>query len=135
MAFNVVGAGPQFIDTQTADADLKVGSCVKRSATGFAQAGANWRSLCLVLPDETVGGENSDTIQDGDACRAQYVAPGQTAYALVAAGSSAAAAGQELAVNASGILIKKPSNGHIVAQLDEAAAAGTTGVFRRIRGV
>ena len=62
MAFNVVGAGPQFIDTQTADADLKVGSCVKRSATGFAQAGANWRSLCLVLPDETVGGENSDTI-------------------------------------------------------------------------
>ena len=135
MAFNVVGDGPQFIDTQVADAALKVGSCVKRSATGFAQAGANWRSLCLVLPDETAGGENADTIASGSRARAQYVAPGQSAYALVKAGSSAAAAGQELAVDAAGVLIKKPTNGHIVAQLDEAAASGTTAVFRRIRGV
>ena len=134
MPFNVVGAGPQFIDTQKADADLKVGSCVKRSSTGFAQAGANWRSLCLVLPDETIGGENSDTIQSGDQVRAQYVAPGQSAYALVKT-TAAGAAGIELAVDANGVLIKKPTNGHIVAQLDEAAGAGTAAVWRRIRGV
>ena len=134
MPFNVVGDGPLLTDTQKADADLKVGSCVKRSATGFAASGANWPSLCLVLPNESIGGENSDTIRSGDACRAQYIVPGQTAYALVLENTNMNA-GAELSTQANSVLAKTPTNGHPTAQLDEPHRAGTTAVFRRIRGV
>ena len=134
MPFNIVGDGPCLIDTQKADAALKVGSCVKRSATGFAASGAGWRSLCIVLPDETIGGENSDTIASGDRVRAQYLIPGQTAYALVLENTNMTA-GAELSTQANSVLAKIPANGHPVAQLDEPHSAGTTAVFRRIRGV
>ena len=134
MPFNVVGDGPCLIDSQTADADLKVGSCVKRSATGFAPSGSDWRSICLVLPNETLGGENSDEISSGERVRAQYLIPGQTAYALVLENTNMNP-GAELSTQTNSVLAKTPTNGHPTAQLDEPHRAGTTAVFRRIRGV
>ena len=134
MPFNIVGNGPVLTDTRKADADLKVGSCVKRTSTGFAASGAGWRSLCLVLPNESIGGENSDTIKSGEAARCQYLIPGQAAYALVLENTNMNA-GAELSTQANSVLAKIPANGHPVAQLDEPHRAGTNAVFRRIRGV